>query len=311
MAGLVRLAQPRAAASTRGTRWKFAGMGSRSHGTAPPAPAPDGTLLLLQEFPRTDATERRVQVRPCSSASAINSHASKARPTARAWFRTVSWSNDTNRPSSTTIRPPTITASTSLPRAECTRLVTIVRGAAGWRWSRSSRTSVRSAGAPGCNGPLYRPSASAPPWVAMARIVVGGSTEGSTATPLWSKDANFMTSNTSSRLFALAPSVPRATRTPSAYSAGTGATPEPSFRLACGQWTTWLPLSRRRARSRSSTHTQWASTVRGPSAPSARKCSTGLRPVRARVLSTDALVSAQCRWRPVAWLRARATPARI
>ena len=54
---------------------------------------------------------------------------------------------------------------------------------------------------------------------------------GSRAAPLWRTAASFMSANRSVLLWELTPSVPRATLTPALTMAGTGAMPEPSFRL--------------------------------------------------------------------------------
>ena len=60
---------------------------------------------------------------------------------------------------------------------------------------------------PGHTAPTGRSSAAAPPLVAISRHRRGGRVVGSPVTPLCSSEANFITSNMSRRLLALAPSV--------------------------------------------------------------------------------------------------------
>ena len=79
--------------------------------------------------------------------------------------------------------------------------------------------------------------------------------------PLCSSEANFITSNMSRRLLALAPSVARVTFTPRPRMSGMGATPDPSLRLACGQCATCAPAVASSARSSAEAQTQCASKV--------------------------------------------------
>ena len=60
----------------------------------------------------------------------------------------------------------------------------------------------------------------------------------------WSRAANFISSNMSTLLFSLMPSLPSPTCTPAFSAAGTGQMPEASFILLTGQWAMEVPVER-------------------------------------------------------------------
>ena len=131
----------------------------------------------------------------------------------------------------------------------------------GWTWKPSSRTNARSAFMPGTIAPTGRSSATAP-LASHVENFARRSTRGSPLTPC----------------------------------AAARRTPEASLRFACGQCATCTRAAASSARSSSETQTQWASSVRSLSAPSSSSCSTGVRPTRDFVFSTEKRVSEQWRY---------------
>src|SRR5699024_11490470 len=81
---------------------------------------------------------------------------------------------------------------------------------------------------------------------------------GSRRTPAWRQAASFTSENRSALLWEDIPSVPRATFTPARSISGTGATPEPSFRLDQGLWTQETCFFDMMAQSSGVVYTQWA-----------------------------------------------------
>ena len=79
-----------------------------------------------------------------------------------------------------------------------------------------------------------------------------------------------------------APSVPSPSRRPSASISRTGAAPEASFMLLCGQWATPAPASFRIARSEAVSQMPCAPSTPRRRMPSCCSCSVGVRPYRSR-----------------------------
>ena len=71
----------------------------------------------------------------------------------------------------------------------------------------------------------------------------------------------------STLLFSFSPSLPRPTSSPARRKSPIRAGPEESFMFEHGQWATAVPVWRMSSISRSSSHTQWATTVRSERMP--------------------------------------------
>ena len=167
---------------------------------------------------------------------------------------------------------------------------------------------ILSARLPASSDPVTAssPRARAPSMVAMARMSHGSPSVGSSVDTFWRSEANFISSNRSRLLFSFSPSVPRPTATPAARRSRTRAGPDASFMLEHGQCTTDVPVWARRAISRSSSQTQWATTVRADRMPRLKNSSMGRRPKRLRDSCTSQIDSELWVCRPVSYSSARA-----
>ncbi len=146
--------------------------------------------------------------------------------------------------------------------------------------------------------------------VAMARTSHGSPVVGSRVETFCSSEANFISSIRSRLLFSFSPSLPRPTVTPAARRAPMRAGPEDSFMLEQGQWATAVPVWASSSISRSSSHTQWAMTVRGPRMPRRNISSMGRAWKRVRDSWTSQMVSEEWVWMPVSNSSARSAAAR-
>src|SRR5487761_2176576 len=203
---------------------------------------------------------------------------------------------------STSIR----SSSTRLPETQTS--VTNSRPAACTRWDTGSyigivstsanRTATTSACLPVSSDPTCwsRPSAAAPPSVAIRSTRAAGSAPASPVVTLASRLARRISENTSSRLFDAAPSVPSATLTLRARNEAMGATPLASFMFDAGQCTTWQPCAASSPMSSASTWTAWIAMNPGPVAPSRSSRASGLSPVVARASSISCCVSPMWVW---------------
>jgi len=154
---------------------------------------------------------------------------------------------------------------------------------------------MMSAFMPGRNTPTEpdRPRARAPSRVAIRSTVVARIAVGSSRETLWSLAAVPISWNMSRLLLLAQPSVPRATVTPAACRAGTGAMPEASFMLLSGLWTAFAPARAIISMSGSSSQTQWKASRLASSRPVSRRNRTGLQPSFVVSSSRSDLVSSR------------------
>ena len=106
------------------------------------------------------------------------------------------------------------------------------------------------------------------------------------------------------------PSAPRASRTPRRSSIAIGAIPEPSLRLALGQWTTRVPARASPRASASRSCTPCASTARGPETPQRARTATSSSPKLRRTSARSSRCSAAWVWTISPASRARSTAPR-
>ena len=170
------------------------------------------------------------------------------------------------------MRLPDPSWSTSDPLAENTRWAATLKSlpcSTGVKCSFRRSTVTTSARLPGVSEPVISPSPSAraPASVAMPRMSHGSPTVGSSPLTLASSDANFISSSRSRLLFSFSPSDPRPTSMPARRKSMTRAGPEASFMFEQGQWAIDVPVWASSSISRSSSQTQWATTVRSPRMP--------------------------------------------
>ena len=160
----------------------------------------------------------------------------------------------------------------------------------------SRSTAIKSARLPGSIVPTRsaKPSAQAPPSVAMAITSGAGSTVGSALELLASKAARRASANRSRPLLDAAPSVPTATTVSAARNLATGQTPLASFMLECGQWITRTPRSAAKRISSSVTAVMWTACRFSFSSPIASRSCIQLLPHCFRASATSSAVS--CRW---------------